>query len=135
LAHFSNALSLLLKSGVPALVSLQTATPTIEDKKLRDELQSVSRDVAEGQGLAHSMEVHTRLPVFFTKMIAVGEESGRLSEVLDEITNSYQQQIESDIALVTSLLEPILILVFGLILGSIVLAILLPTFQITQMVH
>jgi general secretion pathway protein F len=68
-------------------------------------------------------------------MIAVGEESGRLSEVLEEIHNSYSQQIEADIALVTSLIEPVLILVLGLILGTIVLSILLPTFQITQMVR
>jgi type II secretory pathway component PulF len=135
LAHFSHALSLLLKSGVPALRSLEVSTPTIEDTKLRQGLENVCKDVTKGESLSKSMKNQTGLPDFFTKMIAVGEESGRLAEVLDEITHSYTQQVDSDIALIASLLEPILILVFGLILGSIVLSILLPTFQITQFVH
>jgi len=135
LAHFSRALALLLNSGVPALRSLEIATSSIEDKKLKMELDKACRDIAAGQGLAKSMGNQTSLSSFFIKMIAVGEESGRLKEVLDEISNSYTQQIELDIALITSLLEPILILVLGLILGSIVLSILLPTFQITQIVH
>jgi type II secretory pathway component PulF len=68
-------------------------------------------------------------------MLAVGEESGRLGEVLDEIIQSYTQQIEADTALIASLIEPILILAVGIILGAIILSVLLPTFQITQMVH
>ncbi len=135
LAHFSRAFGLLLKSGVPALKSLEISTPTIGNPRLREELSKVCQEVASGQSLSKSMEAYTSLPKFFTKMIAVGEESGRLSEVLEEIHNSYNQQIESDIALVTSLIEPVMILVLGLILGTIVLSILLPTFQITQMVR
>lgn len=134
LSHFSRALSLLLKSGVPALRSLEISIPSIEDQKLRMQLENVSKSVAAGQSLAKSMSTLTGLPGFFTKMVAVGEESGRLSEVLDEASSSYTQQVESDIALVTSLIEPILILILGVILGVIVLAILLPTFQISQFV-
>jgi type II secretory pathway component PulF len=126
---------MLLKSGVPALSSLQVATPTIEDPKLKKELEDVCSQVAAGNAIAKSMADYTSLPNFFVKMIAVGEESGRLSEVLDEIFHSYTEQIEMDITFITSLMEPVLILVLGLILGSIVLAILLPTFQITQIVH
>jgi len=135
LAYFSRAFGLLLKSGVPALKSLEISTPTINNPRLKEELNKVCAGVASGQALSKSMETFTSLPKFFTKMIAVGEESGRLTEVLEEIHNSYDQQIESDIALVTSLIEPVMILVLGLILGTIVLSILLPTFQITQMVH
>jgi type II secretory pathway component PulF len=135
LAHFSRALTLLLKSGVPALKSLETATPAIEDPKLRKNLQETCQSVASGQSIAKSMETLTSLPAFFVKMIAVGEESGRLTEVLEEISSSYVQQIEADITLITSILEPILILFLGLVLGAIVLAILLPTFQMTQVIH
>lgn len=135
LAHFSRALTLLLKSGVPALKSMEVATPTIEDQKLKKSLESACKSVAAGQTLSKSMETLTSLPVFFTKMIAVGEESGRLAEVLDEISSSYVQQIEADITLITSLLEPILILFLGSVLGTIVLSILLPTFQMTQAVR
>ncbi len=135
LAHFSRSLGLLLKSGVPALRSLEIITPSIENNALREELKKVCREVASGQSIAHSMETSTGLPSFFVKMVAVGEESGRLSEVLDELSMSYTQQMESDIALISSLIEPVLILALGLVLGTIVLSILLPTFQVTQIVH
>ncbi|MCX5712252.1 MAG: type II secretion system F family protein [Candidatus Omnitrophica bacterium] len=135
LSYFSRALALLLKSGVPALKSLEISISNIEDQKLKTELESVCKNVASGHSLAKSMSTLTGLPKFFTKMVAVGEESGRLSEVLAEAAVSYIQQVESDIALVTSLLEPILILILGLVLGTIVLSILLPTFQITQFVR
>ena len=65
-------------------------------------------------------------------MLLIGEESGRLAEVLDELSSSYVDQVERDIAVISALIEPVLILCLGLILGCIVLAILLPTFQMTQ---
>ncbi len=135
LAHFSRSLALLLTSGVPALRSLEIVTPSIENKTLKEGLKKVCQQVAAGKTISKSMEDSTGLPSFFTKMVAVGEESGRLSEVLTELSRSYTQQIESDIALVASLIEPVLILSLGLVLGTIVLSILLPTFQVTQMVH
>ncbi|MBM3245277.1 MAG: type II secretion system F family protein [Candidatus Omnitrophica bacterium] len=134
LAHLSRALAMLLKSGVPALKSLEIATPGIDDPKLREDFKKVCRAVAAGQELSKSMETYTNLPPFFIKMIAVGEQSGRLTDVLGEISASYTQQTEADVAMITSLIEPVLILIMGIILGAIVLAILLPTFQITQIV-
>ena len=135
LAHFTKSLSLLLKSGVPVLKSIEIATPTIEDPKLRMGLKKVAEEITSGQNLSRSMENFTDLPPFLTKMIAVGEESGRLSEVLEEIFHSYTQQIEADISRISALIEPILILLIGMILGTIVLSILLPTFQVTQNIH
>ncbi len=135
LAHFASGLSLLLKSGVPALKSLDIATLTVEDGRLKAGLKKAGRDIASGQSIAKCLQNYTDLPVFFTRMVAVGEESGRLSEVLDEVASSYTQEVESDISLVSSLLEPMLILGMGAILGTIVLSVLLPIFQITELVH
>jgi len=135
LAYFASGLSLLLKSGVPALKSLDIATLTVEDNRLKEGLAKAGRDIASGQSIAKCLQNYTDLPVFFTRMVAVGEESGRLSEVLDEVASSYTQEVESDIALVSSLLEPMLILGMGAILGTIVLSVLLPIFQITELVH
>ncbi len=135
MTHFARSLGLLLNSGVPALKALEVATLTVENPKSKEELKKVYQEVAQGQRLSKSMEDHTHLPNFFVKMVAVGEESGRLGEVLEEISRSYTQQLESDISLINSLIEPILILALGLVLGTIVLSILLPTFQVTQIVH
>lgn len=135
LANFSRSLGLLLKSGVPALRAIEIASLSITEKNLKEGLANTCRGVASGQSISRCLKDSTSLPGFFVKMIAVGEESGRLAEVLDEITRSYSQQIEADIALISSIIEPVLILGLGLILGTIVLALLLPIFQITQMVH
>ncbi|UCD14902.1 MAG: type II secretion system F family protein [Candidatus Omnitrophota bacterium] len=134
LAQFSRSLSLLLGRGVGALDALSIVTPTLMDPVLQRDFRKVCETVASGKSLSSSIKNLTELPDFFTKMIAVGEESGRLGEVLDEISRAYNQQVESDIALVSSLLEPVLILILGLVLGTIVLSILIPTFQITQIV-
>jgi general secretion pathway protein F len=135
LAYFTQALALLLKSGIPALKAFEIALETIEDAVMRQELTVVCRHIAAGETISKSLMNHTHFPDFFIKMIAIGEESGRLIEVLDEIAASYRQQIETDLAVVTSLLEPFLILFIGVIMGGIVLAILLPTFQITQFIR
>jgi len=135
LAHFSISLSMLLKRGVTALTALEVVIPGLEDVKLKNELKEVLLRVASGQNLSISMIAVTSLPQFFTKMIAVGEESGRLSEVLEEISSTYTQEVDSQVALLSSLIEPVLILVMGIILGSIVLAILVPTFQMTQILE
>ncbi len=135
LTHFARSLELLLNGGVTALRALELASPTVDDPKLKKELAVACGKVASGEKLSKSLEDSTSLPVFFVKMLAVGEESGRLNEILDGISKSYVQQIESDIGLISSLLEPVLILGLGLVLGTIVLSILLPTFQVTQLVH
>jgi type II secretory pathway component PulF len=135
LVSFSYSLSLLLRSGVPTLNSLEIASTTVDDPKTEEELKRVCSKVALGETLSRSMESMTSLPEFFVKMIALGEESGRLGEVLEEAAISYTQEIERSIGIVTSLLEPILILFLGVILGAIVFSILLPIFQITQLVQ
>jgi type II secretory pathway component PulF len=135
LAHFSRSFAMLLNSGVVALKSLEIASLTVDDPGLKESLKKVYQDVSAGSSISRSLETHTNLPKFFTKMVAVGEESGRIGEVLDELTHSYTQQIETDISLISSLLEPVLILGLGLVLGTIVLSVLLPTFQVTSMVR
>ncbi|MCK4994245.1 MAG: type II secretion system F family protein [Candidatus Omnitrophica bacterium] len=135
LTNFSHSLFLLVKSKVPALKALEVVVPGLEDDVLKGELVEVCQQVASGQRLSTSMEALTSLPNFFTKMLAVGEESGRLTEVLEEITLSYSNQVDSDVALVSSLVEPVLILFLGVIMGTIVLAILIPTFQMSQIAN
>jgi type II secretory pathway component PulF len=135
IARLSRSLHMLISSGVGVLESLKIATQGVQDKRLAGQLSNVCRAVTSGENLSRSMQEQTNLPAFFTKMVAVGEESGRLDEVLDEIARAYTQEVERRAVVLTSLLEPALILFLGLVLGSIVFAVLLPIFQITQMVR
>lgn len=135
LASFSRSFSLLISRKVTPLQSLEIASLSIRNARMEKELKEVTRKIREGQSIFESMSGFRSLPSFFIKMIEIGEESGRLEEVLAEVADSYNNQVESDIAMMTSVLEPILILIIGLILGGIVIAILLPIFQVTQMIR
>ncbi|MFH0828166.1 MAG: type II secretion system F family protein, partial [Candidatus Omnitrophota bacterium] len=73
-------------------------------------------------------------PVFFVQMIRVGEESGRLDSVLADIADSYEQEIEADLKIISTLIEPSIILILGLLIGSMVIAVLLPIFNINALV-
>ena len=134
LASFSQAFSLLIGRGVSPLQSLEIASLSIKDEKTQKVLMQAAEKIRQGQRIHESMSDFKSLPDFFIRMIEIGEQSGRLEEVLNEVADSYNKQIDSDVTLVTSVLEPLLILAIGLILGGIVLAILLPIFQITQMI-
>ena len=135
LANFSRALSLLIRSGVTPLQSLEIASLSVEDSRMKEELAGMLEKIRDGQAIFESMREFKSMPDFFIKMIAIGEKSGRLEEVLNEVAHSYAQQIEQDIGVIASLLEPVLILMLGVVLGGIVLSILLPIFQVTQMMH
>jgi general secretion pathway protein F len=133
-AHFSRSLGMLVKSRTPVMQALDVARRTVSDPRLAAALVKVHGELAGGSGLAKSLEQNTDLPPFFVKMIAVGEESGRLGDVLDEVTAAYADQVEADIAIMSSLIEPLLILVMGVVLGGVVLSVLIPMFQLTQAV-
>lgn len=132
ISRLSKSLSLLLRSGVSALASLKITSSGIQDISLKREMEKVWEGISQGKTLYESMSLYTSLPSFFVKLVEIGEESGRLDEILEEAGNSYARQIEQDIKVVTSLVEPLLILGLGLILGSIILSILLPIFQLTR---
>lgn len=131
IAHFSRTLSLLLRSGIPLFRALQVAIPTLNNPIMMQELVKVRQEVIKGSTFSTSMENLSSFPKFFTRMISVGEKGGRLEEVLSEVANAYTREVEASLKIATSLLEPLTILVLGLILGAIVMAMLLPIFQIS----
>ncbi|MDD5020331.1 MAG: type II secretion system F family protein [Candidatus Babeliales bacterium] len=134
LARFCRTLSLLIRSGLPAFQSLQVAIPTLENAILIRELDVVKKDVLEGTSMASSMKKVSFFPSFLIQMISVGEEGGKLEGVLGEVANIYTEEIDARLKVITSLLEPVIILVLGLILGAIVMAMLLPILQINLLI-
>lgn len=134
LARFCGTLSLLIRSGLPVFQALSVAIPTVENAVFVKELEVAKKEVLEGTSLASSMKKVSFFPPFLTQMVSVGEEGGKLEGVLSEVANIYAQEIDAKLKIITSLLEPMIILVLGLILGGIVLAMLLPIFQINLLV-
>ena len=134
ISRFTHTLALLLHSGIPVYQSLKIATPTLENKSYMQQLDQVHKDVLGGSNLATSMSRADFIPPFIIQMITVGEAGGRLEEVLHEITDAYNQETEIILKIITSLLEPAVILVLGLVLGLIIMGMLLPIFQINMLV-
>jgi len=132
-AKFATSLSLLLTNGIPILTALDIVTPTLSNNLLQDALKSVSNDIRLGGSMSSGMQKTTFFFPFMTNMIKVGEESGHLDEVLNEIASFYDREIGETIKIGLSMLEPILILIMGLVVGFIVLSMLLPIFSINVM--
>lgn len=132
LARITRTLGTLLSSGIPLLDALRIGGEVSGNQVYIKSLQNVSENVKEGTSLARPLEQSGVFPPMMTRMIAVGEQTGELEEMLNKVADSYDQQVETTLSALTSLLEPIMIVVMGGIVGFIVFAILLPIFDITS---
>jgi len=130
LARFCRTLEVLLKSGVPLLKGLEIAIPTLTNDVVKKELGHCRKDLESGARLTESLKKSKIVPAMMTGILSIGEESGALEATLKEIADAYEQETNETIKTMTSLLEPLLILSIGLVIGAIVLAMLLPIFQI-----
>ena len=133
LAQFNRTLELLIKSSIPILKAIKIAIPILSNTVIQDELFKSDKDLEEGSSFGKSLARSKVFPKFMTSLIIVGEESGRLDEALGEIAGTYERDTDEAVKVMTSLLEPVLILVMGLIVGFIVVAMLLPIFEINMM--
>ena len=133
-ANFSRSLSLLLQSGVNLLSALIDAAPVIGNPVYVAQLEQVRKDISEGVPFSDALGKFKIFPDFFVQMVRVGEEGGRLDSVLADIAESYEKEIESDLKTLSSLIEPAIILVLGLVIGSMVIAMLLPIFNMNSIV-
>jgi len=136
LVRFCRTLALLLAGGVPIERALALSAKTLVNRRLQDAVAQVGEDaVRRGASLADGFRRRPEIPLFLTNMMAVGEEAGRLDESLQEAASFYQRELERDLRLMTTLLEPVLILLVGAVVGFIIFAMLLPIFQIGQGLH
>jgi len=133
LACFSRTLELLIKSGLPILRALQISVQVLNNEVIKEKLIKSYRDLEQGGSFGRSMKDSKLLPLFMVNLISVGEESGNLANALGEVADSYERDTDEMIRIMSSLLEPLMILVMGLIVGFIVVAMLLPIFEINMM--
>lgn len=131
-ARVSRTLATLLQSGVPLLTALDIARGLMSNKILRQALADTAVSVREGEGLAAPLQRSGVFPRLLVQMAAAGEKSGQLENMLLRAAQSYEQQVELSIAGLLPLLEPLMILVMGSVVGVVVMAILLPIFQASQ---
>ena len=135
LARFSRTLELLIKNSIPILKAIEVAIPTLNNEVIRRDLWRSYKELEQGGSFGKSLKKSALFPAFMTNLLIIGEESGRLEEALSEIADSYERQSNEATKVMTTLLEPMIILVMGVVVGFIVIAMLLPVFQINLMIQ
>lgn len=131
-ARFSRTTATLLHSGVPLLTSLEIVQNLLGNNYLEYALDVVREKVTEGAGLSEPLREAAVFPAMLPQMAAVGERSGELEGMLFKVAEIYEHQVQTRLNGLMALLEPLMILVMGAVVGFIVLAILLPIFQASQ---
>ena len=133
-ARFARTLAIVSNSGVPILEALRIAGGVVGNVPMREAVETASREVREGGALAGSLERSGYFPPMTVHLIASGEASGNLDQMLQRAAESQEQELEATTGMLVGLFEPALILVMGGVVLLIVLAILLPIFEMNQLV-
>jgi general secretion pathway protein F len=135
LARFARTLSTLLASGVPLLSALDITRNVLGNAELMRVVEEARGSIREGESIAAPLKRSGVFPPIVTHMIAIGERSGQLEQMLGHVASAYEGQVDARLATLTSLLEPIMIVIMGAMAGSIALAILLPLMQVNEFVQ
>jgi len=130
-ARFARTLSILLKSGVPIIETLDVAADALTQPKWREEAKDFSARVARGKALSEVlMEKKDMFPVILAQAVRTGEESGSLDVVLEDLADFYEKEVDYSLKRITSLLEPILMLLIGIAVGVMVVLMVTPIYSI-----
>jgi len=124
----------LINAGVPMLDTIAITGDISGNRMYRGMWRTVYSNVKQGKKIATPLSKTNLLPSAVSQMISAGEESGKLGEVLDEISAYYQKTLREKIKAVTSMIEPIMIILMGTVVGFIAMAIILPIFKMSQLV-
>jgi len=134
-ARFTRTLSILTTSGVPALEALRISASVIANLPMRAAVEDAAIRVREGGAIGRSLSQSKLFPAITIHLISSGEASGELDAMLERAANHQESEMDGLLAMMLSVLEPLLIVVMGLVVLAIVMAILLPIFQINQLVR
>jgi general secretion pathway protein F len=134
-ARLARTLGLLLENGVSLLSALEMVKNIAGNALIADAVEEAAKKVQQGQGLAGSLDATRQFPGLFIQMIQVGEQSGALENLLKKVADLFENEVESALMRMASLLEPVMILIMGVMVGFIVLSICLPIFEMNQLIQ
>jgi general secretion pathway protein F len=134
-SRFCRTLSTLLISGVPILASMQIVEAVIGNVVLADTVSKAANNIREGQSIATPLKQSGEFPPLVTHMIAIGEKTGELERMLNVVADNYEDQVESAISAMTSLLAPAMIMLIGGIVFVVALGLLTPMMNISNMIR
>lgn len=134
-ARFAQTLSTLLKAGVPLLKAMEIVRHVLDNARLSKVVEEASGAIREGESIATPLKRSGEFPPIVTHMIAVGEKSGQLETMLENVAKAYDSQVETRVQAMTSLLEPLIIVFMGAGVGFIAFSILMPLIQMNDFVQ
>ena len=133
-ARFSRTLSILLQNGIPLLKALSIVKETMSNRVLAAGIERVAGSLREGQSLAKPLADSTAFPPFAIHMIGVGEQTGNLQEILTQVADTYDRDTQTTIKRALALLEPMLILILGVIIAAVIISILVAILSVNDLV-
>lgn len=131
-SRFASGFSILLSSSMPVIDSMETMRHLLGNTYIEEQMEVTVSEVNRGQGIAKSLETINIFPPMLCEMITVGEQTGNLEEVLNRVTEYYENQVEYSMKKLTSSIEPVMIMIIGLIVVVCLLAVFIPMLEITS---
>jgi type IV pilus assembly protein PilC len=133
-ARFTRTLGTLVESGVPILEALRITASTAGNRVVEKAVLQCRTSVTEGKTLAEPLKISGVFPTMVTQMVSVGEQTGALDAMLSKIADFYDDEVDTAVATLTSLIEPIMIVFLGVVVGGLVVAMYLPIFKLVTLV-
>jgi general secretion pathway protein F len=135
ISRLAGTLATMLANGVPLLKALEIARRVMGNRVLERAVEEAQRNIREGESIAEPLKRSGEFPPLVARLIAVGEKSGEVEPMLRRLAHIYDREVDRAVTAMTALLEPAMILVMGVVVLFIVIAILLPIFQMSEFVH
>ncbi len=134
LARFTRTLASLIRSGVPILEVLQIVSQTVGNVVMEKAIRTASGDIERGQSISASLGKHPVFPSMVIRMITAGEQTGKIDSMLERISDFLDEEIETVLSGLTAMIEPILIVFLGVVIGGMVICMFLPIFKLSEVV-
>jgi type IV pilus assembly protein PilC len=135
LARFTRTLASLVRSGVPILEVLQIVSQTVGNVIMEKAVKDAANDIERGESISTALSKHSVFPSMVIRMITAGEQTGRIDNMLERISDFLDEEIEATLSGITSLIEPILIVFLGVVIGGMVICMFLPIFKMSEIVN
>ena len=135
LARFTRTMASLVRSGVPILEVLQIVSQTVGNVVMEKAIKVASSDIERGESISQALGKHPVFPNMIIRMITAGEQTGKIDNMLERISDFLDEEIETTLSGITSLIEPILIVFLGVVIGGMVICMFLPIFKMSEIVN
>jgi type IV pilus assembly protein PilC len=135
LARFTRTLASLVRSGVPILEVLQIVSQTVGNVVMEKAIKSAALDIERGESISAALGKHPVFPSMIIRMITAGEQTGKIDNMLERISDFLDEEIETTLSGLTALIEPILIVFLGVVIGGMVICMFLPIFKMPEIVN